>query len=330
MAKSGDIHVHWLSLTQKGPVPARLDENGDIDPHVLREGTSVIAAMQNRSTLAMAGVVARNQKISVTVPDISIATAGTSRRIADDPWRLIIRAIRQCAIKLGLKSLEFLLPDENAPGLESLCRSMQRSGLQCRARFAIWQLSSDSATPARPAAGHSIQGVPVRSMIHTPDGRRRCTELLTAILADSSDLIQLPTPQPDALLDDWDASDGLLFLESDAAERLVGICCSVPGESPGAAGNANGLEIHFVGVLPALRNQGCGHRLLAATAEFAHSIPAQSSIAPPMQLTACVDADNKPAIRLYQRAGFSFQRPFQLWLDSRLGAGSGVSFTNEG
>ena len=31
MAKSGGIHLHWLSLTQKGPVPARLDENGDID-----------------------------------------------------------------------------------------------------------------------------------------------------------------------------------------------------------------------------------------------------------------------------------------------------------
>jgi len=330
MAKSGDIHVHWLSLTQKGPVPSRLDENGDIDPLVLREGTSVIAAMQNRRTLAMAGVVARHQKISVTIPDISVASAGTSRRIADDPWRLIIRAIRQCAMKMGLKSLEFLVPDENAPGLELLCRSMQRSGLQCKARFAIWQLSADSATPARPAAGYSIRGIPVRSMIRNPDGRQSCAELLTAILADSSDLIHLATPQPDALLDDWDAASGFLFLESDSAERLVGICCSVPSESPGDAGGSNGLEIHFVGVLPSHRNQGCGHRLLAATAEFARSIPATSPTAPPMQLTACVDADNKPAVRLYQRAGFSFQRPFQLWMDAKLEAGSGVSFTNEG
>ncbi len=322
--------MHWLSLTERGPVPARLDEYGHIDPHVLHGGTSVIAAMQNRRTLVMAGVVACEQKISVTIPDIAISSAGTSRRIADDPWRLIIRAIRECAGKLGIQRIEFLLPDEKAPGLEPLCRSLQRSGVRCRARFAVWQHPLDSSISARPASGHSIRSVPVRTLTENSEGRRRCLELLVPILADSSDLLQLPSPLPEALLDDWDESGGILFLESDAEDRSVGLCCCVNGESRHSAGTGHGLEIRFIGVLPPLRNQGCGRRLLAAAANFARELPSGSTTAAPIGLSACVDADNQPAVELYQRAGFSLQRPFQLWVDSKLHADSGWGFPDEG
>ncbi|MFM7055566.1 MAG: GNAT family N-acetyltransferase [Planctomycetota bacterium] len=328
MPKTGDIHVHWLSLTDRGPVRARLDEQGDIDPQELQGGTCVVAAMQNGKTLVMAGVVADDQKISVTIPDISIASARPSRRIADDPWRLIIRAIRECATKLNMQRLELMLPDENAPGLEPLCRSLQRSGLKRRARFAVWQFASDSAILAKPATGHSIRSITARDLTRNSDGRRQCLELLIPILASSSDLRQLPNPLPDVLLDDWDESDGILFLESDAENQYIGVCCCVLSDSRNST-TGHGLEIRFIGVLPSRRNQGCGCRMLAAAASFARSLPSTSAMVAPSQLSVCVDADNQPAVRLYQRAGFSLQRPFQLWLDAKLNQDSGWGFPDK-
>ncbi|MEY3175587.1 MAG: Acetyltransferase family [Planctomycetota bacterium] len=327
MPNSSELHVHWLRVTDEGPVPAQLDRHGHVIPDELLNGTALLAAFQNRSLTAMAGVVARDRKICITIPDTSISSNQISRRIADDPWRLIIRAARDCAVRIGFQRLEVLVPDEFAAGLDALCRSLQRSGLQCKARIAVWQKTSPASPTPKPAPGYTIQSIPARSINRSAEDRRRCNELLTLILADSCDLANLPTPEPAALLNEWDESDGVLIFESDPVGRRIAVCCCIGGEDEGEH-LPRSTEIRFLGVHPQLRRKGSASRLIAA-ATLQANLNYRTTSPQPGELTVCVDNDNTAAVQLYENAGFSRQRPFQLWIDSKLPANSGWRFTDE-
>jgi ribosomal protein S18 acetylase RimI-like enzyme len=329
MAKPGDIRVQWFSLTNRGMAPAGLDGDGNVPRAALENGHAIIAALQHGSPLVLSGAVFQQQKLSLTIPDNALEAQFASGRIADDPWRLIIRAARDCATRLSCRHMEVLLPDEPSPGLDALCRSLLRAGLQQTARFAIWSLTSRRKKPVASAAGYGLEILSAEHINRDFRLRQLFIDLLGPILADSQDLLQISTPDPAALLEEWDVSDGTLIFETDSSENLISVCCCIGGEDDGD-GLPRSTEIRFLGVLPQHRRKGSARRLISAAVRHANLTPVGKSSDMPPELTVCVDEENKPAISLYEKAGFSRDRPMQLWIDPKLAGSSGGSFSDEG
>lgn len=329
MAKPGDIRVQWFSLTNRGMAPTRLDGDGNVPRAALENGDAIIAALQHGSPLVLAGAVFQQQKLSLTIPDNALEAQFASGRIADDPWRLIIRAARDCVARLSCRHMEVLLPDEPSPGLDALCRSLLRAGLQRTARFAIWNLTSRRKRPVVSASGYSLETLSAEHVNRDFRLRQLFIDLLGPILADSQDLLQISTPDPTALLEEWDVSDGTLFFETDSSENLISVCCCIGGEDDGDGLPAS-TEVRFLGVLPQHRRKGSATRLIAAAIRRAKLTPVDTSSDMPSEFTVCVDEENTPAIRLYEKCGFRRDRPMQLWVDPKISGSSGGSFSDEG
>jgi len=329
MTKPSDIRIQWFCLTPRGMTPVYPDDSGNIQLAALESGNAIIAALQHGSPLVIAGVVFQQQKLSLTIPDNVLQAHLASGRIADDPWRLIVRAVRDCATALSCRHVEILFPDEPSPGFDALCRSLLRAGLQRTARFAIWSLTSRTEERVASAADYSLASLPAEHVNRDFRLRQLFVDLLGPILADSKDLLQISSPDPAALLKEWDEIEGTLIFETDSSENLISVCCCIGGADAGA-GLPPTAEIRFLGVLPQHRRKGSATRLIAAAIRLACQTPVETSPDTPPSFTVCVDEENKPAIRLYEKAGFSRERPLQLWVDRKLAGSSGGSFADEG
>jgi ribosomal protein S18 acetylase RimI-like enzyme len=341
MTDSEPILTQWIEITGRVPTPIPEDHLGRISLDFLRKGTAALTAWQSDSLIAMGGFLCTDAKLSVSIPDNSLDRPPASTRIADDPWRLIVRHARDSVSRLGVNQLEILLPDEEYPGIPHLCRSLTRSGFTLHARISHWK-----RRPTRPSSltvpAPQIHSLTAEILQHQTGHRDELTSLLQQVLQNSSDLTNIDSPNPADLIAEWIEEHATLLVEYNTHGTPRGLCCCISRQANKRYGIPNSVEIRYLGVHPEYRRQGIGHRLINAAVHFAFT--GKTTQLPPnispnnntprqfpkaTEINICVDEHNLPAISLYQKTGFIRDRKLQLWIDAKADTDSGRRLTHE-
>ncbi|MEY2725730.1 MAG: hypothetical protein RLZZ458_1597 [Planctomycetota bacterium] len=341
MLESAPITIRWLKIDGQALVPLPHDQPGIIPLHSLCHDIIALTAWQDDSPVAMVGVLSNNNKLSVTVPDNSLHYPPASDRIADDPWRLIIRAVRNVAAQVNIPNLEVLVPDEDLPGTPFIRRSLIRSGLKQQATIGCWERNGSdefSDTPPTP----TVSALPAKVVCNDTSLREQMLQLLQRVLENSIDLANIESPTPEQLLAEWLDSDAILLVEFNASEIPVAVCCCVNHDGNPRCDSPRTVEIRYLGVHPDWRRQGAAYRLTQAAAHFAITgkLPApfphlnHNTELPPTftdfaRLEVNVDEDNTPAVSLYKNTNFVCTRRLQLWTSKVPADSSGRSLPNQ-
>ena len=341
MLESAPITLRWLKIDGQTIVPLPHEQPGVIPLDSLCHEIIALTAWQDDSPVAMVGVLCTINKISVTIPDNSLNRIPASSRIADDPWRLIVRAARSAATQLSIPNLEVLLPDEDLPGTPFVCRSLTRSGLKRQATFGCWERNaSDKFSETAPAP--TVSALPAEVVHENNSLREQTLQLLQHVLEDSADLSNIESPTPEQLLSEWVYSDAILLLEFNPNDIPVAVCCCVNHDDKHRRDPPRIVEIRYLGVHPNYRRQGAAHRLTQAAAHFAtagklplphrkfmHNPQTPAVFTSNARLEVNVDEDNTPAIKLYNSTNFVCTRRLQLWTSKLPEVVSGRSLTNQ-
>ncbi|MEY3457304.1 MAG: Acetyltransferase family [Planctomycetota bacterium] len=341
MIDSEPILTQWIEITGRVPTPIPEDHLGRISLDFLRKGTAALTAWQSDSLIAMGGFLCTDSKLSVSIPDNSLDRQPASTRIADDPWRLIVRHARDCAARLHVNQLEILIPDEDYPGIPHLCRSLTRSGFTRQARISHWK-----RLPTRPSSltvpAPQIHSLTAEILQHQTGYREELASLLQQVLQNSSDLTNIDSPNPTDLIAEWIEDQATLLVDYNTHGTPLGLCCCISRQANKRYGIPNSVEIRYLGVHPEHRRRGIGHRLVNAAVHFAFT--GKITQPPPnislnnrnprqphkaTEINICVDEDNLPAISLYQKNGFVRDRKLQLWNDTKTESDSGRRLANQ-
>ncbi len=192
-------------------------------------------------------------------------------------------------------------------------------GFSIKATICQWirRLSDSDPTVTTPlksglkSSDPELRDVPCRALGQDADLRGRVELLLRHVLADAMDLVTLPSPDPDELLDDW-IQQGATLLLAEYEGTLIGLCCVVAVKFDAAESLIDEIQIQYIGVVSEFRSRGIASLLI-------HSIaPHFSGQTASVELTfttiaAFCDNLNIPAKRLYAASGFEQRSEFNVW-----------------
>lgn len=341
MLESAPITLRWLKIDEQTIVPLSIEQPGLIPLDSSSHQVVALTAWQDDSPVAMVGVLGTSNKLSITIPDNSLNHPPASNRIADDPWRLIVRAVRSAAIQLNVPNIEVLVPNEDLPGNPFVCRSLTRSGLRRQATIGCWERSNSDEFANTPP-GPTVSALSAEAISNDKFLREQMLLLLQNILENSADLTNIESPTPEQLLSEWINSDAILLLEFNTLEIPVALCCCVNHDGNPSSELQRTVEIRYLGVHPNFRRQGAARRLTQAAAHFATAgkLPSpcpRSNLTTNMQtayngnarLEVNVDEDNGPAVSLYNSTNFVCTRRLQLWTMNSAANTSGRSLSNQ-
>ncbi|MFV0524547.1 MAG: mycothiol synthase [Acidimicrobiales bacterium] len=156
--------------------------------------------------------------------------------------------------------------------------------MRCRLPVAVEPLPTRPFDPRRDL--EALRTVNNRAFVTHPDQGAKTTEELAAIMAEP-----------------WFRPDGVRLYEEDG--RVVGFCWTrihpaVPGRNPALG------EIYVIGVDPDRHGRGLGVPMTAAGLAWLSDQGLEHGM-------LYVEADNTPAIRTYERLGFSVVRTDRAW-----------------
>ncbi|MCA9057129.1 MAG: GNAT family N-acetyltransferase [Planctomycetaceae bacterium] len=289
-----------------------------------------LAAQVSNQCLAIASISMESDgQAAMIAPMVLPDVASEEARAA---CRLLLQTIRQLAITAERSMLRCLVSIPLDPCGEQLLRE---AGLF--PATIIETMQSDAIAPSQPRSTESSHVTPEQSSAlpvtfhpHVSDRSAQLQPVLSSILASSADLRCLPAPSPDSLLREWRKSDACLLTVGEE-ETPVGILVCAPistisrneAESCNNRGkqNSSQWQIHYLGVVPAMRGRGHATQLLRALP----FVLARDTATAPLTLTAYVDQANVAARRTWLCAGYRCIQSQQLFVSDRLLSRSDVS-----
>jgi len=276
----------------------------------------ILLSCSGQLCAAMGFDVEPGRTLAVTAPVFFQQATPT---VLSEWMRQLLHKVLTEVARRDCRSVRFLHSRKMTASIDLLLPLLTEAGFSVRTRITAWTKNfpdgadCEWSVPRGDLSSRAMTWSTLswETLITSASHRAMILDHLRDILSVTQDLVRLPSPDSEELLDDWIRQQAVIVL-GHRGQQCIALCVCVweiPSNDPQKAT----LQIQYVGVIPKHRRTGAASAMMRFLPQLV-PVTNEPDTARCLQLTAFADTSNVAAAHLYQSCGFQADSEYDLWL----------------